>query len=105
MLEPGLVYVDRQVILGDGNRIDILAKSSENETVIIEIKKGTADDGTVTQVASYLHQYHKQFPSEIVIGKIVCLDASYRMKAACQHFNIKIHFYGEVLSQSIQPLK
>lgn len=97
-LEKGLRYINRQVILDDGNRVDILACNRNGTPVIIEVKKGTADDSTLTQLASYLHQYKKQLPSSEPIGKIVCANASYKLKTACEHLGIKIHFYGEILN-------
>ncbi|VVB63367.1 Endonuclease NucS [uncultured archaeon] len=96
-LENGLKHIDRQVILIDGNRVDILAQDSDSTPVLIEVKKGIADDSTLAQVASYLHQYKKQYPSTHPIGKIVCADASYKLKNACEHLGVKIHFYGEIL--------
>lgn len=96
-LEEGLAYVDRQVILSDGKRVDILANNIHGTPILIEVKKGTASDSTLAQLASYLHQYKKQFPETDPIGKIVCADASYRLKKACEHLGIKIHFYGEIL--------
>lgn len=97
VLGDGLNYIDRQVILIDGNRVDILAKNGYGTPVLIEVKKGTADDSTLAQLASYLHQYNKQYPLVKPIGKIVCADASYKLKTACEYLGIKIHFYGEIL--------
>ena len=93
----GLKCVDRQVVLNDGNRVDILARDGEGTPVIVEVKKGTADDSTLAQLASYLHQYKKQYPLVDPLGKIVCADASYKLKTACEYLGIKIHFYGEIL--------
>lgn len=101
-LEAGLQLVDRQVRLEDGNRIDVLARRPEGTPVVIEIKRGTADDSTLTQLLSYLRQFQKQFVGPAPIGKIVCADASYRLKSACEHLHgqLQIHFYGDILLRS-----
>jgi len=96
-LEAGLRYVARQVRLDGGNRIDILAERKTGDPVVIEIKKGTADDSTLTQLISYLHQYKKEHPERDPVGKIVCADASYRLRTACEHLGIHVHCYGDIL--------
>jgi len=96
-LGEDLEFVDNQVILSDGNRIDILARNSKDVPIIIEIKKGIADDSTLTQLISYIHQYKKQHPADSPMGKIVCANASYKLKNACEHLGIRIHFYEEIL--------
>lgn len=93
-------FVDRQVGLDDGNRIDVLARRPDGMPVIIEIKRGTADDSTLTQLLAYLRQFERQFPGPAPIGKIVCADASYRLKSACEHVQVQIHFYGDILLRS-----
>ena len=96
-LEPGLQFVDRQVRLDDGNRIDVLARRPDGRPVVIEIKEGTADDSTLTQLLAYLRQFEKQFHGPAPTGKILCADASYRLKSACEHLHVQIHFYGDIL--------
>ncbi|OPY51044.1 MAG: hypothetical protein A4E49_02449 [Methanosaeta sp. PtaU1.Bin112] len=97
ILDKNLTYHGRQIRLQDGSIIDVLAEDNKRRPVIIEIKKGTADDSTLTQVLSYLYQYERQYPYEAAIGKIVCGDASYRLKNACEHLGIEIYFYGDIL--------
>jgi hypothetical protein len=97
ILDINLKYLDEQVRLNDGSIIDILAEYNDKTPVIIEIKKGSADDSTLAQVFSYIYQYKKQHPNKQPIGKIVCSDASYRLKNACEHLGIEIHFYGDIL--------
>ena len=97
MLDPNLHFLNNQVLLDDGSRIDILAENNEKAPVIIEIKKGTADDSTLAQICTYLYQYKKQHPNRHPIGMIVLSDASYRLKIACENIGIEILFYGDIL--------
>jgi len=62
----------------------------------MELKKGTADDSTLTQLLAYMRQFQEQFPGPTPVGKIVCADASYRLKSACEHVQVQIHFYGDI---------
>lgn len=71
-IDPSLSYVSNQVILGNGIRIDILANDRNLRPVIIEVKKGTADDGTLAQLLSYIHQFQRERNQSGVFGKIVC---------------------------------
>lgn len=96
-LGKGLRLVANQVRLTDGSRIDILARTRAGVPVIVEIKKGTADDSTLTQLLAYMHQFMRQHPDGTPIGKIVCADASYRLRTACDHLGIQIHCYGDIL--------
>ena len=57
-VEKGLEYVGRQIST-DVGRIDILAKDSQGEKVIIEVKAGPAKDSAVGQIARYLGYYAK----------------------------------------------
>ena len=86
----------RQYRLESGSRIDILTRKKNGTPVIIEIKKGSADDGTLTQLISYLFEYKRQFPKENPQGMIVCGDASSRLRNACEHLSIDIRCYGDV---------
>jgi RecB family endonuclease NucS len=58
-IEPGLKFVSRQTST-DVGRVDILAKSASDETVIIEIKVGEARDSAVGQVARYIGWYTRE---------------------------------------------
>jgi len=57
-IEEGLKLVGRQV-KNDAGRIDIIAESSNDQTVIIEIKVGEAKDSAIGQIARYLGWYAK----------------------------------------------
>jgi hypothetical protein len=95
-IEKGLRFINNQVGLESGGRIDILAERKDGTPVLIEIKKGTADDRTLTQLVSYLHAFRAKNPKCEPVGKIVCGDASARLRSACEHLKIDIHCYGEV---------
>ena len=100
MLGKELKFLGRQVRMDDGSIIDILAEDDKKTPVVIEIKKGTADDSTLAQLCSYLFQYRREHPLRQPIGKIICSDASYRMKNACEHLGIEVYFYGDILFKS-----
>jgi len=55
-LEPGLTFLSRQDST-DVGRVDILARSADGQTVIIELKAGDARDAAIGQVARYLGWY------------------------------------------------
>ena len=90
-----LKVVARQFRLPDDGRIDILAKDSEGGPVIIEVKKGTADDATVAQLLCYIRQYRNTDEDASPRGMIVCGSASYRLRAACAELGISVHYYGD----------
>jgi len=46
-------------VKNDAGRIDIIAESSNDQTVIIEIKVGEAKDSAIGQIARYLGWYAK----------------------------------------------
>ena len=98
-IEKGLKLTGRQVTLRDGNRIDILARTRAGAVAVIEVKKGTADDRTLAQIIAYMHQFKKENPGCALSGKVVCADASYRMRMACEHMGITIHCYGDIFTK------
>jgi RecB family endonuclease NucS len=55
-LEPGLQFLGRQVNV-DVGRIDILARSSAGETVVVELKVGEAREAAVGQTSKYIGWY------------------------------------------------
>ena len=56
LLEPGLKLITRQATT-DVGRVDILARSAEGDTVIIELKVGEARDSAIGQIARYIGWY------------------------------------------------
>lgn len=55
-LEPGLTLVSRQV-RSEVGILDLLAKSQDGQTVIIELKAGEAKDSSIGQIARYVGWY------------------------------------------------
>ena len=52
-LEPGLKFIDSEVVVAAG-RIDILAEDSKNRLVVIELKADIAQRGSIDQLLSYM---------------------------------------------------
>jgi hypothetical protein len=102
VLDGGLKFLANQLALADGGRIDILAETRAGAPVVIEIKKGTADDGTLAQLLTYIHQYARERSGQQPAGKIVCADASYRLRTACDHLGIMVHCYGDILLRRVE---
>lgn len=54
LLEDGLTIVGRQVWLGEGSKLDLLAvDASRRQLVVVEVKKGAVDLATVAQARRY----------------------------------------------------
>lgn len=58
-LEPGLTLVSRQV-RSEVGILDLLAKSRDGQTVIIELKAGEAKDSSIGQIARYVGWYREK---------------------------------------------
>jgi len=58
-LEPGLTLVSRQV-RSEVGILDLLAKSRDGQTVIIELKAGEAKDSSIGQIARYVGWYSEK---------------------------------------------
>lgn len=74
-LEPGLVFVERQVKT-DVGFIDILAKDKQEQFVVIELKIGEAKDSSVGQVTRYMGWISKNRARGPVRGMIVASEFS-----------------------------
>lgn len=74
-LEPGLEIIDdgaeRSVASGF---IDITARDAQGAIVVVELKTGTARQGAVAQVLSYIGDIAEEEPDQAVRGLLVAGD-------------------------------
>ena len=84
-LEPGLEIIDdgaeRSVASGF---IDITAKDAEGTIVVVELKTGTARQGAVAQLLSYMGDIADEELDERVLGILVAGDFDKKARAAAR---------------------
>ena len=84
-LEPGLEIVDndaeRSVASGF---IDITARDAQDAIVVIELKSGTARQGAVAQVLSYMGDIADEEPGRAVRGILVAADFDRKARSAAR---------------------
>ncbi|MDO8612997.1 MAG: endonuclease NucS [Dehalococcoidia bacterium] len=90
-LEPGLEpfdpenYIERPT--DDGGRIDLLCRDSEGRVVVVELKKGRADDKVIGQLAWYMGWARERLANgDAVRGLIVAHVISERLRRAARAF-------------------
>ena len=84
-LEPGLEIIDdgaeRSVASG---YIDITARDARGAIVVIELKTGTARQGAVAQVLSYMGDIAEEEPDQTVRGLLVAGDFDKKARSAAR---------------------
>lgn len=78
-IEAGLTFVDRQVSI-DVGRVDVLARDSVGNTVVLELKVGEATDAAIGQIARYLGWYGRE--GKKVRGILIAADFPERIRYA-----------------------
>lgn len=81
LLEDGLEFIDRQYTTSNGI-IDLILRDKEGKLVVAEIKRGTANDETLTQVLNYMDVIDNYFDAKDVRGMIICEEYGPRLKNA-----------------------
>ena len=90
VIEDGLRLIGRQMPVPGIGRADIVALDQQNNLVVIEVKSGTADDSTLTQLLSYMHGLKCKENREIR-GIIVAEEFTRKLKQAATGLpNIKL---------------
>ena len=84
-LEPGLEIIDdgaeRSVASGF---IDITARDARGAIVVVELKTGTARQGAVAQVLSYMGDIAEEEPDQTVRGLLVAGDFDKKARSAAR---------------------
>jgi RecB family endonuclease NucS len=102
-----LVQVEYPVNFGrDKGRIDILARNSNGDIVVIEIKRGVAGRAAIGQLQSYMGVILSEFPGKKVNGIIVAADLDDAAKSALlvasvKFFKFRTHFEFECVKIEI----
>lgn len=94
-LEPGLVITDggKEKIIASG-RTDILAVDANNQSVVIELKIGTADYPVIAQILSYMGDLQVEMGSP-ARGIIIAHDFTPRAIAASKPVaSLELQKYG-----------
>ena len=76
-LDLNFSYVDRQVVLESGLRIDVLLKNEQNkELIVVEIKKGMIGKDVYKQIHGYINELKPfvktNYGMDIIRGIIIC---------------------------------
>lgn len=95
ILEPGLEPLNWELYAEDAGRIDILAKDSNNDLVVIELKAVVADDDAISQILRYIGWIKENYEDYGAIrGIVVSNDFTKRaIYAASTVENIKLVKY------------
>ena len=82
MLKKNFEYIDRQK-----NGRDVTFKDSKGGLIVIEIKKGTANIGTLDQIKRYMKEIMTRHSAAKVSGIILCKKADIELQEAVMNDN------------------
>jgi len=86
IIEEGLRFVGRQIIIPDIGRIDILAHDKHGIPVVIEVKSGIADDTSLTQLLAYMSKIEEK-EGKRPRGVIVAEEFTKKLQQAAKLLN------------------
>ena len=86
IIEEGLRFVRRQIIIPDIGRIDILAHDKHGIPVVIEVKSGIADDTSLTQLLAYMSKIEEK-EGKRPRGVIVAEEFTKKLQQAAKLLN------------------
>ena len=83
--DPGLELIQTEYPIKFGKesgRIDVLAKDSNGDLLVIEVKRGVAGRSAVGQVQSYMGFLTTEFPNKKIRGLLVAMGLDESARAA-----------------------
>ena len=84
VLEEGLRLIGRQKVLSIG-RVDLLAEDPHGDLVIIELKSGEANEGSLTQLLAYISCLLEKEENRKVRGILVAADFNDKVVYAARY--------------------
>ncbi len=84
LLENDLKLISHSQLKTPHGIIDLLFQDKVNAYLVVEVKKGTAPDDTLTQLLNYISYVRKTNPRNTVRGAIVCGTCSRRLEEAAK---------------------
>lgn len=100
-LEKDLKLVSHRQLKTPHGIIDLLFQDKNNAYLVVEVKKGTAPDDTLTQLLNYISYVKKTYPKNAVKGAIVCSSCSRRLEEAAKESGVEIFFYRGIFTTKI----
>lgn len=87
----GLEIIERQREFVPGNRIDLLCKDPKGDLVVVELKKGSANQ-TIGQLARYITDVREHYasPTQRVTGLILALDVDEQLVKAARAVDFEV---------------
>lgn len=98
LLEKDLKLVSYRQLKTPHGVIDLLFQDKDNAYLVVEVKKGTAPDDTLTQLLNYISYVKKTSPKNTVRGAIICSSCSRRLEEAAKESGVKILSYQGMLT-------
>ncbi len=96
VIEKGARVVDYEKVLSDGDRLDLLLESKDGDLIVAELKgPDCVSDEVATEVASYVRDIRKEYPTKKIRKMIICDGkVSPKLQKACEALEIEIVVYG-----------
>jgi hypothetical protein len=90
----GLEIVDRQLELVQGNRLDLLCQDADGDLVVVELKKGGANE-TIGQLARYIADVreHRAKQGQKVRGLVLAFDLDEQLIKAARAVEFEVKLY------------
>lgn len=96
MIEAGAKVVAFEMMLPDGDRLDLLLEALDGSLILAELKgPNKVTDSIPTQLASYAKDISAKYPGRKLRKMVVCDGkVSPKLQKACQALDIEIVVYG-----------
>ncbi|TKJ44726.1 hypothetical protein CEE35_06960 [Candidatus Aerophobetes bacterium Ae_b3b] len=96
VIEKDARVIDYEKVLPDGDRLDLVLEAVDGSLIVAELKgPDKLTDEIPTQVASYVRDIEKEYPTRKIRKMIVCDGkVSPKLQKACESLGIEIVVYG-----------